>query len=342
MKLKSYDKIPSEATRNLLIGNGFSIGVSRQFSYTSLKQVCVDNNWLSNDENQLFEKLAYDNNFEFILNQLRTAADVNQILDINHKKPSSCYKNIRDALIKSIRLIHPDFSNIGKNWKFECLEELSRHESIFTTNYDLLTYWITAKSNFGHFNKDRKFSRFTDCFWSSNLVFDPFNTDIWGKKTPVYYLHGALFLYRDKVSQEVTKIRSKDRRNLLDSIENIWQDGHSPVLISEGSAKAKKIAIQTDPYLTFAFSRFLKIRGGMTIFGHSLSETSDGHIVSGVSENKNLSHLAISIYPGTKSDDEIEDQMERISYSFRKFRKRGGKIIFYDSTTCPLSYFSDS
>ena len=153
------------------------------------------------------------------------------------------------------------------------------------------------------------------------------------------YLHGALFLYKDS-DDRVTKIRARDNdnKNLLHSIEQIWEKNYVPVFVSEGSPSAKKVAIGSDPYLTFAFSKFLEIKGGITIFGHSLSADADEHIVSAINKNVNLTNIAVSVYRGDKTNDEIRDEIDRITSQLNRFTRRNGILEFFDSATCPLSY----
>ena len=327
MTLKNYEEIDSNSKRKLLLGNGFSIGVSSNFSYSSLRQVCLQEDYLSIIDDQLFDGFE-SNDFELLLNKLDIAASVNKILGIDYNTPLERYNTVRDALIGVVRFVHPAFDTINSQWIEHVFEEFKQYEVIFTTNYDLLIYWIT-----GYFN----FRGFTDYFWSSELTFDQFNTEVFYRKIPALYLHGALFLYKDL--SRVKKIKAKDNRNLLDSIEQTWKQNYVPVFVSEGSPSAKMDAIYSDPYLTFAFSKFLEISGGLTVFGHSLSVSADEHIISALNENKNLTNIAISIYRGSKTNDDIKDEIDRITSQLNRYIRQGGIVEFFDSATCPFAYF---
>lgn len=286
----------------------------------------MQESYLSDADNQLFNEFD-SNDFELLLNRLNIAASVNKILGIDCNTPLDRYNAIRDALINAVRLVHPNFDTIDSQWIEGVFKEFRQYEAIFTTNYDLLIYWIT-----GYFN----FKGVTDYFWSNGLTFDQFNTEIFYNRIPVLYLHGALFLYKDL--DRVKKIKARDNKILLDSIEQIWRHNYVPVFVSEGSPSAKMGAIYSDPYLTFAFSEFLGISGGVTIFGHSLSADADEHIVSAVNKNNNLTNIAVSVYRGDKTNDEIRDEIDRITSQLNQFTRRSGILEFFDSATCPLSY----
>lgn len=323
MTLINYSAVNSNAKRKLLLGNGFSIGVSSHFSYSSLREICQKSGDISDADQRLFNEFD-TNDFELILERLNVAHLVNKALGLDENTPLERYDAIRDALIKAVKYIHPDFDCISKAWIKNVLKEFSEFEAIFTTNYDLLIYWIIANS---------QFKGFTDYFWSSDLTFDQFNTEIYRNNIPILYLHGALFLYTKL--DRIRKIRA-NRSSLIDSVDAIWKEGYIPVFVSEGDSSAKKRSIYANPYLSFAFSQLLEARGGITIFGHSLR--ADQHIIDALNKNNRLNYIAVSIHKGTKTDERIGDEIEEIKLKFRPFTNRGGILEFFDSSTSPLAY----
>lgn len=70
---------------------------------------------------------------------------------------------LREALITAIIDGHPAdqyaLTNIEKD---SCARFLLRFENIFTTNYDLLLYWVLVRLING---KTVRYDRFTDCFF---------------------------------------------------------------------------------------------------------------------------------------------------------------------------------
>jgi hypothetical protein len=135
----------------------------------------------------------------------------------------------------------------------------------------------------------------------------------------------------------IKKVSAEKDIPLLESIVKQWKDGAIPIFISEGTSDAKLRSIKSDPYLTFVYSELLEIREGITIFGHSLSDT-DKHIVSAINKNDNLKHIAISIYRGSKTEDEIEHEIYCQKLKFPKFVNDPERNLqFFDSSTCPLT-----
>ena len=68
-KLYRWDEIEEKGWDNLLLGNGFSINLSKKFDYKSLFQYAQDNGILSEKSQKLFEKFE-TKNFEEVLNKL--------------------------------------------------------------------------------------------------------------------------------------------------------------------------------------------------------------------------------------------------------------------------------
>lgn len=337
MPLLDYDEIHPDVKKNLLIGNGFSIGVSQNFSYNSLREFCQQNNYFVGVVNELFNEFN-TNDFEFILNRLDIGLLVNRILRIDDGGLLlTRYKDIRETLIKAVRAIHPNYEDINYGWRDYVYNEFTKFEKIFTTNYDLLIYWVTSTHDYW---------KFRDYFWNSGCIFNLANTIVWPGNKPVLYLHGNLFIYKelesnlDLDSEEyrgiIKKVTAAEDR-LLTSIVNKWTAGAIPIFVSEGNANAKLRSIESDPYLSFAYSELSKIQKGITIFGHSLSPT-DSHIVSAINKNKDLKYIAISIYRRNKDDVEINGEIANQTEKFRDFVNRGGNLQFFNSSTCPLGF----
>ncbi|MDC4909054.1 DUF4917 family protein, partial [Acinetobacter baumannii] len=88
----------------LLIGNGASVALHSQFSYTSLKEYAEENEELDEDILKLFNEFE-TNDFEYILRLVWHASIINSKLNIDDDRTQKAYENIRDALIQSVRAI---------------------------------------------------------------------------------------------------------------------------------------------------------------------------------------------------------------------------------------------
>jgi hypothetical protein len=367
MPLTDYKDINSKTKANLLLGNGFSMGVSQNFGYRSLYEALEKlkkENKLSLAGNEINAKTSildlfkqFDTyNFEFILNRLSIAISVNKILTGDDNRLQAKYDIVREALLEVVTKIHPTYESIKNeqdtkilNWmRGPCLEEFKNFSNIFTVNYDSLIYWIIRQ----------EFKLFRDYFWSTKqgeigTLFDLSDTRIKHNRIPVHYLHGALFIFKNTDDGRIEKIKSKED-SLLKSVEDAMKKNNNyiPIFISEGNSQESKVyerskigEINSNEYLHFVFSKFLKIEEGITIFGHSLSEY-DQHIIDAINNNEKLKYIAISIYPRrkkeekivSKTDKEIEKEMAKIKDKLNIFcEKEGNNIEFFDSEKSPLA-----
>ena len=108
--IKDWDDLNSEDYRNLLIGNGFSINISDQFSYPSLLSTFdtgkpIGRYWCTR---KLFEKFD-TTNFEEVLRGIYHAYLVS--LD-NEDAIKTLYEDLKNSLIQAVCNVHPIFNDI--------------------------------------------------------------------------------------------------------------------------------------------------------------------------------------------------------------------------------------
>lgn len=177
--INKWDEIKNQKWDSLLLGNGFSIGVSDRFSYKSLLDNVEKHNLrMYPHAKDLFIKIG-TTNFEEILRVIYHAYLVNFY---NLDAIKTLYHNVRRTLIDSVNISHVEHRDVPT----ERIEsELKSYSRIFTTNYDLIPYWS--------FMSSRDVS-FCDFFWNGDCVFNINDTDIRDHKKPIFYLHGAIHL----------------------------------------------------------------------------------------------------------------------------------------------------
>ena len=172
-----------EILDNFLFGNGFSQSFHSAFKYKSL----YDNvkNDLEPADKNLFEDVLDTTNFEMVLNLLLNTQDVNRVYEHPTLHLDHSYTNIKKHLICAVNNSHPSYDEIATlinklAWSLNIFKR-----NIFTTNYDLLTYWALIEL----WKNNRKVN---DGFSTKNnsLVFDHENFD--SHALNFYYLHGAL------------------------------------------------------------------------------------------------------------------------------------------------------
>ena len=186
----------------LLLGNGSSVAVWRDFGYDRL----YDQAALTAADKRLFRAIGRTTNFELVLDALRVSRVVCDQLGHADFEVQQRYDSIRDALIAAVNHVHvpwtvalPDLDDVG--------EALIKHEAIYSTNYDLLAYW-------GLMSLDRP-RDWGDAFWNDGLLFDDMNVEPKWAMTMIHYVHGALHIYRTR-SGDTVKRQAPGGRTLLD------------------------------------------------------------------------------------------------------------------------------
>lgn len=317
MPLPGYHEIPNEYRQNLLLGNGFSVGIHTGFAYPSLYKICSEGYgdnppYFDEKDIELFNKCE-TTDFEFVLRQLNIARTVNLIYEIPSILLNNRYRSIRNALIEAVRLTHPFAAQLPAGLLPQLHRLLSTFKNIFSLNYDLLCYWAIMVD----------VGNFIDFYFQGNS-FDSLNVGVRNiNAICIYYLHGALHLYRD----EFNTYKTVSRGSLLLDFTELITEQHTPLFISEGTSAQKLSLIGSNDYLSFCFSSLMKSRGYMTIHGASLNLETDSHISRAINLS-DVTHIAYGIHQPDGNEEKIMEKKNRITAMFRdKY------LVFYDSDT---------
>jgi len=313
-EIKKWEEVDDGSWRNLLLGNGFSIGISDKFHYwTLLDNVEKLRIKMYLHARELFNKVNTVN-FEEILRIIYHAYLVNFY---NLDAIKSLYHNVRKSLIEVVNASHVSYGGVPA---LKINEELRKFRSIYTTNYDLIPYWSIMKSNNDNF---------CDFFWNNRCAFDLSDTSIIGAKSALYYLHGAIHLqeYQDGTTYKVTAAKETTISEIIDELGF----KNTPLFISEGKSEFKLRRIRSNDYLNFCYSRFSKAFGNFVVFGHSLNEEYDAHILKALKSNE-AGKIAISVFSGMKDYEKSRFINEIKTY----FHDSEQNIVFFDSSSHPL------
>ena len=317
---------------NLLLGNGFSRKLAPSFKYDSLFEEFLKKT--PANFSVLFKKF-YTTNFEQIMQRLSHAMFVNNLFHLDDSKIAETAQILKNGLITTIRGIHPSSEDIFWDKLGSLANEITNFRNIFTINYDLFLYhivmilkdrWDKSGQN-NHVASKNKLWRYSDFFYGKYndefKTFVPFQD----KKQfrAIYYLHGALFIFRLSNSiDEMKLLRANRSIQLIDLIGNVIEDGIMPVFVCEGDSSQKLEQINSSTYLKFAHRNFEKEQEHkFVIYGCSLSEH-DNHIVNALDKSDNI--LAISLHINGKSIETL--QRIKLSYD-HKFNH--ARCDFFDS-----------
>jgi len=313
----NWSEIERIGWKALLIGNGFSIGVSSKFRYESLlNQVDVMGILMYPHARSLFnDGKVGTSNFEEVLRVIYHAHLVNFY---NLDAIKQLYLNVQKSLIEAVRASHVSHSEVPTK---EVAKALEGYSEIYTTNYDLIPYWSLMGASF---------SGFCDYFWSGNCEFDLANIALWGGKTPIYYLHGAIHL-KTSPDGTVYKVTAKDDSSLSD-IVGANDMGDIPLFISEGKSEIKLRRIRENYYLSFCYESLLSCSKNIVIFGHGLDKEYDEHILKALKSSP-LKKIAISVYSGMNAEAKLAFASNIKAY----LAGAGKELLFFESDTHPLS-----
>jgi hypothetical protein len=335
-EIKSFEESIAEVGKRvyLLLGNGFSIGCDPVFKYSSLYEAAVQAG-LSTRAQEVFGRVG-TNNFEGVLRLLEDTDWVARKYGLLPSGKSEIQNDIevsRNTLITAVAANHLEHTgSVSDSQKIRANKFLENFQSIFTTNYDLLAYWVVMS---------RERVAFQDGFREDEPG-DPFVifSQRLGDTRGLFYLHGALHLYL--ASGELRKhCWNRTSIPLTKLIRDGLADGNYPLFVAEGTAEQKLEQIQRVGYLWYCMDKFSRIKSPLVVYGHSLGP-SDEHIVQAIGRNTELAILYLGIHGGTASAaaSKLWNAAQRI-LGIRKEaleRKKGNELLisFYDSESAQV------
>ncbi|MDV7338060.1 DUF4917 family protein [Terasakiella sp. A23] len=308
----------------IVVGNGGSRAVSGAFAYRSLLEKARQDGHVNEELTQLFERFKTED-FENLLRKLWYAQQVNDVLDIESDAIGQAYETIQGALAQAVRSAHCTYTD-ALPYFGEIATFLSQFKTIFSLNYDLITYWVMM-----HSNDNQNTHKFKDCFVKAGGGFE-FN---WGylrssqipnqKVSLVFYPHGALSLLIGE-ERSVKKIINDEGASYLETIIDNWEaEKNPPLIICDGNSESKKRNIINNKYLSDVYQNALPNSGpSLTVYGWSMGPQ-EQHIIDQIM-NGNYERIACSVHqPQTQSGEDFMASVQR------KFRDTGIEVTFFDA-----------
>lgn len=343
MTLMTYDEVISSLLKkkrmpNLLLGNGFSMAYSADiFSYNALYDFVKN----IKDENlhKVFDVIK-TKNFELVMQQLGNFCELIEVFDPESELLQlfrETSDELKKSLIDAIKDLHPEhvFKISDEECK-SCAEVLSPYMknggSIFSTNYDVLLYWVLMRSgldNSDGFGKDRlddPEDKETEVEYSEELF--------WGRNKSsqcVFYLHGTLPIFDTGI--EIIK-EQYDGNYLLENIETRLNSGQYPIFVAAGNGEEKLNHIMHNRYLSHCYDALSNTEGSLVTFGFNFGEY-DLHIIDAINKSyerkrdKEFKDKLWSVYTGVYSDSDRK-HIESIAHMFKP------KVVLFDSASAKI------
>lgn len=330
MKLETFDDVLQSIKKNkdrefhLLLGNGFSMAYDSEiFSYNAL------HDFIANlDDKNLSTILAVieTKNFEVIMRHLDNfSALVNAFGNYPKlkEKIDSASAKLKQSLLDAVRALHPEHVfSVPEEKSAACSNFLKifmdTDGKVFSTNYDLLVYWILMRSavikhgdGFGReLENPEEDVPPEEQEWSELR---------WGKykdEQNVFYVHGALPFFDTGV--DIVKEVYDNENYLLESISTRMEKGEYPIFVTAGNGQEKMAHIMHNHYLSFCYDSLCSIEGSLVTFGFNFGGN-DEHIIDAINRaakygKKDFPKL-VSVYIGTYSKAD-RDHIQHIQKKF--------------------------
>lgn len=328
-KIRKWEDIQDKFSNKLLLGNGASRAVWDKFKYTSLYKEAQKAGRFNSDLMQLFADFK-TRDFEYILRLLLQTNKVNGIIEIKEKKSLSLYQDLQEALIDTIRSIHPEAEQV-KSLLLPMAKFMKKFGTVLNLNYDLLVYWAMLEANnyFGQWFKDGFIDegRFNNDY---EYLREPY--DDAGGATLVFYPHGSLILATDSYGSEIKLSKAGDKY-LLKTILGIWEtQDYIPLFISEGAATKKLRAIRRSNYLKTVYDREVTVKcESLAVYGWNFGDQ-DEHILRGIIKG-GVERIAVSVHMVSNDPqtycEYVYNKIRTLENTLRKNSE--SKIYYFDS-----------
>ncbi len=328
-------------TKHILLGNGYSIACDTRFNYPNLFTYAC-NHGLSERAKGLFDRLG-TNNFEGVMRMLEDTIWTAKKYEMKDAKALARMKkdldSIKNALVEAIAETHLEHSGKVPDEKKDCcITFLNDYFNVFTTNYDLLLYWVAmhAPSNIRQQDGFRAPIDFYEEEPDSDPEYLVFREHA-GRNRAILFLHGALHIF--VVSGEVRKHSWRGTgTRLVDLVRKGLMAGQYPLFVAEGKPEKKRQQIQHSGYLSYCLGKLERIESPLVFLGHSLNE-SDQHILDTVSDNEKVKSVAVGLFddPDSSKGMAVVDAAKRMQTRRRKWKGFPElDVLFFDSKTAPV------
>lgn len=337
-KLQSFDDVinglkEKRRVPHLLLGNGFSMAYNHEiFSYNALHRFIED---LDDDLISLLFNVIKTKNFELIMQQLDSFCELIEAFGSDKellKKVELASEKLKKSLIDAVESLHPEhvfkLSNDEVN---SCLNFISsftdQNGCIFSTNYDLLLYWVLMRGQsqkaIDGFGRDR--------LDDASVGSEPEYSELrWGnnkKNQNIFYVHGALPIFDQGI--HIIKEEYSGSKYLLENISARIDNSEYPIFVASGNGEEKLNHILHNRYLTNCYEKLCSIEGSLVTFGFNFGPY-DHHIIDAINiaakQGARAGNKLFSIYIGVYSDED-KKHIERITPKFKC------KVNLFDAKT---------
>lgn len=322
-RLLTYEQVRAaigNGRSHLLLGNGFSISCDSRFLYGKLFDFAKTNG-LTERVLGVFERLG-TNNFEGVMRLLEDADWLARHYDLlpgsseSQSAIQEDLQSVKTALVAALAKTHLEHTGkVADDRKTQCAAFLEPYHNIFTTNYDLLVYWVEMHALAVLKGRDG----FDYDIDEPDAPYVVFSEHVGGDKG-IFFIHGALHLF--VVDGQVRKHTwSRTQTPLIQNIREALDNGQYPLFVAEGLPERKLEQIQRSGYLSYCLGKLERIQNALVVYGLSFG-ASDKHIANVIADNADLKALYVGLYGDQNNDANLE-----IKRNVEAIRRRRDALI---------------
>lgn len=322
-RLLTYDEVikslnDNKRQKHLLLGNGFSMSYDSDiFSYNALSK------FLENLDDNILQKLfeiIKTSNFELLMEQLENVAKIAEVFGAEKvvvDKIHQATTTLKESLIEAIKELDPEHVFAVQEDKSKACagflnEYLAEDGNVFSTNYDLLLYWVLMRNEldkigdgFGREAEEtEEWIEPDDREWSELR---------WGKNSytqSIFYVHGALHLFDTGI--DVVKEEYTNEHVLLENVKARMERKEYPIFVTAGNGEEKLSHIRHNRYLSHCYDMLSTIKGSLVCFGFGFGPY-DEHIIGAINkaakkrrDDDGKWHMLNSFYIGVYSEEALK------------------------------------
>ncbi len=276
---------------DILLGNGFSRSLDNCFAYEDLLTAA---NFGDRDQayRDLFEQLN-TSDFEHVVKGIQEAKLISQSIidDIDPEAYDNASTEISDGLRDALVTNHiPKCDDVDDQRIMACKNWLDLFDKVFTTNFDLILYWIAASTSRNLVTRYQLRDGFGPDESIANILTHPSTTT--GIQN-LFYMHGAMHLFKRKASTQ--KLSYSTGGVVREQIDSRISTDNFPLIVIGGNSAQKMSAIGSSPYLSHCYRKFCKSATHLVTFGIQFSEP-DRHIIEQVRQSRTLTNIFLGVY----------------------------------------------
>lgn len=341
MKLETFDDVLSSIRKNssrefnILLGNGFSMSYDDEiFSYNALHDFVTK---IKDKDLSTILNVLETRNFEVIMQHLDNFSALISAFGGDQKLKKRVDKasaRLKKSLLDAVQALHPEHVfTIPEEQSEMCAAFLKTfldtRGNIFSTNYDLLLYWVLMRNDVIQHGDGcgRELENPDEFVPQEEQIWSDLTWGINRETQNVFYLHGALPFFDTGVS--ITKEEYDLYNYLLENISTRMDNGEYPIFVTAGDGQQKLSHIKHNEYLTYCYDNLCNAKGSLVTFGFNFGEY-DEHIIEAINRaakfGKKVPDKLWSLYIGVYSDSD-KHHIEKIKNKFKC------KVHIYDAKT---------